>query len=161
MIAKVRLKSGLLTYEDMLKISFKQWRLQSSASCWAFDRTHCVSFADRSFSVYGPRIWKKTSTIHQRYHLTAYIQDTPESSPVSGGVSSTTFLLFEPIHQRLGANFWFWRFLNFFLLIDWLCTKWALVNHKPKSTFFHSMFHTQETFWKKQNFFLFSWSVEP
>ena len=46
---------------NMLQIQPVRRRLRSSTSSPKFvePRTHCVTFADRSFSCYGPKIWNK------------------------------------------------------------------------------------------------------
>ena len=60
---------------DKLKLRSQQRRLLSSTSCSLFDvpRTRYSTFAERSFSVYGPKMWNKLPTqIRNAISLTSF-----------------------------------------------------------------------------------------
>ena len=67
---------------SMLQVEVRQRRLRSSASSILLvePRTRCVSFADRSFSAYAPKLWnrlpdyiKNSSFVTFRSHLKAHL----------------------------------------------------------------------------------------
>ena len=105
---------------DILQVGAERRLLRSNSSCspyFVVPRTSHITFADRAFSVYGPKLWNK---------LPDHIRDTTSFNTFKALLKAHLFqeayhqwLFISSVPQRLWANFWFRRYTNY-CLIDWL-----------------------------------------
>ena len=93
---------------NVIQVNVERRRLRSSCSIFLFEpRTCCVTFGDRAFSTYGPRIWNK---------LPAYIKNSQfetfkmllKTQPFIRKRISNFLCLSAPLNISL----WFWRYIS-------------------------------------------------